>query len=460
VPTPDRRPVEVVPKGLRACDAHDAEFFLELLPGPSDRHGLPDSVRFWKTRIEETDPDNAFAVGLLYGPSGCGKSSLVRAGLLPRLAEHVLAVYVEATADETEGRLLRGLRKRCPALPSDWTLKESLAALRRGEGIPAGKKVLLILDQFEQWLHARSGEDTGELVQALRQCDGGRVQALVLVRDDFWLAVSRFCKALEIRLLEGQNSALVDLFDTDHAGKVLAAYGRAFGKLPAGPGGTAEGNSKFLEQAVRGLSQDGKVVCVRLALFAEMMKGKPWTPATLAQVGGAEGLGVTFLEGTFSAATAPPGHRYHQKAARAVPKALLPEAGTDLKGHMRSHAELLAASGYADRPADFDELLRTLDGEVRLVTPTDPEGVLGEPGASATGVGSGPPVASDPGSPGRYYQLTHDYLVRPMRDWLTRKQKETWRGRAELRLAERAAWWDSRPENRHLPGGSGPPSGC
>ncbi len=38
-----------------------------------------------------------------------------------------------------------------------------------------------------------------------------------------------------------------------------------------------------------------------------------------------------------------------------------------------------------------------------------------------------------------------------MRDWLTRKQRETRRGRAELRLAERAAIWDARPENRHLP---------
>ena len=39
----------------------------------------------------------------------------------------------------------------------------------------------------------------------------------------------------------------------------------------------------------------------------------------------------------------------------------------------------------------------------------------------------------------RYYQLTHDYLVHSLRDWLTRKQRETRRGRAELRLAERSA---------------------
>jgi hypothetical protein len=38
-----------------------------------------------------------------------------------------------------------------------------------------------------------------------------------------------------------------------------------------------------------------------------------------------------------------------------------------------------------------------------------------------------------------------------LRDWLSRKQKETRQGRAELRLAERAALWNSKPENRHLP---------
>ena len=158
-------------------------------------------------------------------------------------------------------------------------------------------------------------------------------------------------RELEIRLLEGQNSAaLVDLFDLDHARKVLAAFGRAFGKLAGERGARARNKRSFLKQAVSGLAQEGKVICVRLALFAEMMKGKPWTPATLKEVGGTEGVGVTFLEETFSAATAPPEHRYHQKAARAVLKALLPETGTDIKGHMRSHAELLEASGYASRP--------------------------------------------------------------------------------------------------------------
>ncbi len=76
-----------MPKGLRSFDAQDADFFLELLPGPRDREGQPDSIRFWKTRIETTDAASTFSVGLIYGPSGCGKSSLMKAGLLPRLAK-------------------------------------------------------------------------------------------------------------------------------------------------------------------------------------------------------------------------------------------------------------------------------------------------------------------------------------------------------------------------------------
>jgi serine/threonine protein kinase/formylglycine-generating enzyme required for sulfatase activity/tetratricopeptide (TPR) repeat protein len=437
-PTPNL-PIKIVPKGLRSFDAGDADFFLELLPGPRNREGLPGSIRFWKSRIETTEADNTFAVGLIYGPSGCGKSSLLKAGLLPRLAKTVTAVYAEATADETEARLLKGLRRQVASLPGYLTLVESLTALRRGQFLASGQKVLLVLDQFEQWLHAKRIEENTELVQALRQCDGGGLQCLVLVRDDFWMAATRFMQALEMRLLEGDNSAAVDLFDLLHARKVLAEFGRAYGRLPDNLSKCTKENDAFLDQAVAGLAQDGKVISVRLALFAEMVKGKPWTPATLKEVGGTEGVGVAFLDETFTALTAPPPHRLHQKAAQAVLKALLPEVGTDIKGTMRSQQELLEVSGYGRRPKDFQDLLHILDGELRLITPTDPEGVDGEY------------LSSRPTAGGRYYQLTHDYLVPSLRDWLTRKQKETRRGRAELLLADRASVWDLRPENRQLP---------
>jgi serine/threonine protein kinase/formylglycine-generating enzyme required for sulfatase activity len=443
--------IRVVPKGLRSFDSRDADFFLELLPGPRDRDGLPDSIRFWKTRIEESDPDDTFAVGLIYGSSGCGKSSLVKAGLLPRLSANVIAVYLEATGNETETRLLSGLRKRSTGLPAQLNLKDTLAAIRMGQGIPEGKTVLIILDQFEQWLHARPAEPNAELVQALRQCDGSRVKCIVMVRDDFWMAATRFMRELEIELRPGQNIAAVDLFSPRHARKVLTAFGRAYGALPEAPEEPTKEQKAFLDAVVASLAEEGRIICVRLALFAEMIKGRPWTMASLKEVGGTEGVGVTFLEETFSSSTASPKHRLHQKAARGVLNALLPESGSDIKGHMRSHAELLEASGYAARPAEFEELIRILNSEIHLLSPTDPEGLDPASGVSQSADGALPEAANAERRSNRYYQLTHDYLVHSLRAWLTRKQKETRRGRAELLLADRAAVWGARPESRQLP---------
>jgi eukaryotic-like serine/threonine-protein kinase len=209
----DQEVIRVVPKGLRSFDEQDADFFLTLLPGPRDSHDLPESIRFWKGRIEQPDPDKSFRVGLIYGPSGCGKSSLVKAALLPRLAEHVLTVYIEATAEQTETRLLKALRKVCPDLSHQMGLVDSLTVIRHGQALRSGQKVLLVLDQFEQWLHAKRGEDYTELVAGLRQCDGERLQSVVMVRDDFWMAATRFMRELEIDLEPNLNIAMVDLFD-------------------------------------------------------------------------------------------------------------------------------------------------------------------------------------------------------------------------------------------------------
>jgi serine/threonine protein kinase/formylglycine-generating enzyme required for sulfatase activity len=430
-----RTAVPVAPRGLRSFGEEDAGFFLALVPGPRDRDGLPESVRFWKARLEEPDPERTFRVGVLYGPSGCGKSSLVKAGLLPRLAGSVVPVYVEAAHDDTEARLLRALRTACPGLPHDTELVEAVKLLRRDPGLRGGRKLVIVLDQFEQWLHARRAEPGAVLTRAVRQCDGANVQCLLLVRDDFWMSVVRFLREVEVPLREGQNSAAVDLFDRRHARTVLAAFGRAFGALPpAGEVGPEQ--EQFLDQAVDGLARDDRIIPVRLSLFAEMVKGRPWTPETLRQVGGAEGVGVVFLEEAFGGPAAPPENRAHERAARAVLAALLPEPGAGIRGRMRPEPELRVASGYADRPGEFAELMAILDGQLRLVTPTE----RGEP-------------ATEPNIAARetYYQLTHDYLVGALRQWLTNKQQETARGRAGLRLAERAALWGARPQARYLP---------
>ncbi|MCO6456920.1 MAG: protein kinase [Pirellulaceae bacterium] len=454
---------KVVPKGLRSFDADDSDFFLELLPGPRDREGLPETIRFWKNRIEQRDPESTFRVGLIYGPSGCGKSSLVKAGLLPRLSPNVVTVYVEATSEDTLDRLRRSLGKGRPELPADWSLKDQLAAFRRGRFLQPGDKLLLVIDQFEQYLHTRTRGGDDELVEALRQCDGEHVQCVLLVRDDFWMAVSEFMRELEIRLVEGRNSAPLGLFDPLHARKVLAEFGRAFGRLPGNLRELDGEQELFLDEAVAGLCESGRIIPVRLSLFAEMIKGRPWTGETLSQLGGMEGVGASFLEESFGATTAPPQHRRHQKAAREVLAALLPERGSQITGHLRSYGELLEASGYANRPEEFEELLRILDDEVRLITPVDRE----------AGAGDDAEVAEEDSTehtrrtivhlketkrslrqraPARYYKLTHDYLVPSLRQWLAHKLRESRAGRAQLRLSDLNAVWSRTPDNRLLPG--------
>jgi serine/threonine protein kinase/formylglycine-generating enzyme required for sulfatase activity len=432
-------PTRVVPRGLRSFEADDADFFLGLIPGPRDRDGLPEDLRFWKRRIESTEGDKTFRVGLIYGPSGCGKSSLVKAGLLPILGAHVTCVYVEATADGTAANLLRGLRKVLPNLRADLGLVETLATLRRSPAALFGHKVILVLDQFEQCLVGRERDRGEELVAALRRCDGEHLQALCVVRDDFWMAATRFMQDVDVDLVPDRNITAVYPFDAAHARNVLWAFGAAYGNLPGDGGELSRDQIRFLEGATAGLAQDGRILPVRLALFAQMVRAKPWGPATLREVGGIEGVGVRFLEETFNSPMSMPKHRYHQKAAQAVLKSLLPETNADIKGRMRSRQELRTVSGYQDRPGDFEELVRILDSDLRLITPVD----------LASAIDSEAPGKPDGG---QYYQLTHDYLVHSLREWLTRRQKLTRRGRAELMLAERAALWVDNPKPQRLPG--------
>ena len=432
--------IHIVPKGLRSFDRDDAQFFLELLPGPRGRDGLPESVAFWKKRIPSSDSES-FRVGVIYGPSGSGKSSFLKAGVLPQLSPEIETLYVESTPLDTETRLLKVLRKSFPRLPPHEGLVASMTLLRRQHCGSQGRRLLIVLDQFEQWLHARTSSDSEELIMALRQCDGVHLQCLITIRDDFWMAVTHVMDDLEVTLVPGENLAVIDLFNIRHARRVLTAIGQAYGVLSMIPDEITSEQKAFIEKAIANLARNQQVIPVQLTLFAEMVKDKEWSTDTLKSLGGARGVGVRFLEETFNGRTASPHHRLHQKAARAVLQALLPEGNTGIKGGMRSWQELLKESGYAERPRDFEAMIRILDSELRLITPTDPEGLDSESGKTESATGQQE----------RFYHLTHDYLVPSLQEWLTRKQKETRRGRAELILADLDSIWSRNPTNRSLP---------
>jgi serine/threonine protein kinase len=532
-------------QGPLSFEAKHAAFFLNLLPGPREpRTGLPEEhICFWRDRILQADDGEPFRIGLIYGISGCGKSSLVKAGLLPVLQQaapelDVVRLDAIATADGTERKLLAALRPKYRNLSAELDLGDTLFVLNGRDILPAGG-LLIVLDQFEQWLLAHPEPDGTPLVRALRQGLGPRIKCLVLVRTEFTTGATRFMQAFVDKLSEGSNMKLVDLFDVEHAKRVLAAFGRGYGRIATSGPLTPE-QDQFLTAAIQGLAEkefdetdpaeQGRVKCVRLAMFAFMMKDHPrWEPASIPP-GGVTRVGVNFLKSRFDIAAAP--HRAYERAAESV-LAVLP---SPRRGQLardttekRTGYDLLKVSKLP--PREFLRLLDILNDE-RLVTPTDapldgdhvaashvaaslrdaipsvserpdyvaspdaippvserpdyvganPDGSggLGEPGPHDGETGLGETGLREPRSPvsprldqsrlgetrlrepdpsadarlAGYYQLTHDYLVPSIREWLEEKWGQTRRGRARLCLRDRAASWDANPGqagDRHLP---------
>jgi serine/threonine protein kinase len=414
-------PATIKPRGLQSFTETDADFFLELLPGLRDAQGIPECVSFWTDRIQSRDPDEAFCVGMIMGPSGSGKSSLVKAGIIP-LLHNITAIHLDATPADTESRLLKALKNKLPGLREAATLTEAMNQIRRSED----PKVVVFIDQFEQWLSANQDDKYSLLTSALRQCDGKTLQVVLIVRDDFGSANRFMTRDLETSIDPQSNFATVLPFDTEHAKKVLIKFGQAYGKLPEDPQQMNSAQYGFIDRAIRELratTQGNGVVPVMLSVFAEMTKSKPWEAQTLESMGGASGILSAFLDESFGEAN--PQNRIHQTAASGVLKALLPAVGVDLKGQAKSKQDLIESGDYKDKPKDFEAVLDILDRKLRLIKPTEDQQDR--------------------------YQLTHDFMIAPLREWLSRKQRETLRGRAELVLVQRAEAWSTRKESKQLP---------
>tara|TARA_R110002049_G_scaffold309101_1_gene516877 strand:- start:15646 stop:18687 length:3042 start_codon:yes stop_codon:yes gene_type:complete len=403
------RPPIVVPKGLRSFDEHDAEFFLTLLPGPVDENGLPESLRFWKGRIEEPQSGLSFELGMICGPSGSGKSSLIRAGLVPRLSPTVIPLYVACESDCTESRIVRALASQFPAISADAPLVEAFEQLMDVLALARESKVLLVLDQFEQWMHGKDASKPHVLTEALQRCDASKLQCILLTRDDFRIAADRVFQHTDHRFVLGRNLVYVDPFARVHARKVLYEFGKAYEKLPIDGAALTRRQNNFLDESVSYLIDDGGAAPIRLALFADLIKDKPWEVKTLRQFGGAAGLGIAFLNATFHSKNAPSSYRYHRRAAQNVLRALLPEPGVEIRSAAMPINSIREVSGYGREPQKFDDLLTILEKEVRLVTAAE---------THADELTTDNVMGLD----GRHYQLTHDFLIPAIRSWLLQRQ--------------------------------------
>ncbi len=245
-------------------------------------------------------------------------------------------------------------------------------------------------------------------------------------------------QTLEIPISEKVNVTSVDLFDVFHARKVFARFGAAYDRLPDEMQNLTPAQNQFLDEAIDYLEVGGRVVCVRLALLAEMLKSRSWQNSTGLLKDGGVGIGTQFLEETFDSEHASRRRRIHSEGAHRVLRALLPEGGARIKGAVVPEHELLAASGYRDR-TDFRELLLILDRELHLITPAD---TIDEDSLSDDAS-----AASRPGG----YQLTHDFLIAPIRQWIEYRNRTTKQGKARLRLEEFSELYQAKPRLQSLP---------
>lgn len=422
--SPRRGEMRVVPKGLRSFDAADASFFSQLLPGPYDIEGRAPIVRFWMGWLLQTSSEPTSRVGLIYGPSGSGKSSFVKAAVIPQLSAQAIPIYHDFHAANPIDALKARLKSSFPECATVPDLTAMLAAIRNAN---PQRTVVLFLDQFEQYLLRTELSLNHELIQALRQCDGSSLRAILLVRDEYWTQASRCMQLIEVPLHDDQNATSIPLFDVRHAARVLEAFGRAYEALPASPAPLSESQKQFIDQAIAGLAEDEQVICVRISLFAELMRARDWEPKTLREIGGTQGAAVRYLQESLEAKYAPAGRRALLGPCRELLRAMLPVNVGEIKATSLPLTQWLDAAGMEDTPT-ARSAVEVLERDLRLVTSLVNE-VDGQPA----------------------YCLTHDYMLAPLQTWLSDSDRMTFRGRAGLKLRELATSYDRTASPRHLP---------
>ncbi|MFI6124893.1 AAA family ATPase [Streptomyces sp. NPDC051064] len=217
-------------------------------------------------------PTDRFLV--LVGASGSGKSSLVRAGVMPRLRERrwtlipaftpgtnplsamAAAIASASGGQESASAVLRRLRQGPTALRAE------LARLRGGRF----RRVLLVVDQFEEVVTLAGERERAQFLDALRQCveQDASVRVLATLRVDFLgrllttghaeicqqpvtvgaLGRSQFAQVVErpaelvdLSFAPGVVDAIVDDAGTDDALPLLAYLLQEL-YFASGPGGT------------------------------------------------------------------------------------------------------------------------------------------------------------------------------------------------------------------------------
>jgi tetratricopeptide (TPR) repeat protein len=257
-------------KGLRSFELKDAEIF-KRLEREKDVRECFEALR-----------DSELRLGILMGESGAGKSSLLQAGLMPRLGEaNFQGVYVKL-GDRDPISLIR---KALTAPEGEEFLPMLENAVER-----AGKPIVLILDQFEQFFVQFQEAERSGFIAALKAWYESDVSVKVLIgiRGDLSDRLVEIQKALGYSLRPTQVYRL-EKFAPEQATNVL--------KVIAETEGLAFNQQFVLEVARDELAgPDGKVSPVDVQILAQMIsreaneENRTFDKQAFQKLGGVDGL--------------------------------------------------------------------------------------------------------------------------------------------------------------------------
>ncbi|MGF7236340.1 MAG: TIR domain-containing protein [Frankia sp.] len=162
--------------------------------------GRADETRRLAGRLRTLGESADAGLLLVVGPSGCGKSSLVRAGLVARMAGepgwdvvHPFPPGVEPTV-----ALARALTATANRAGLGWTVERTRTVLARDDGLarlsddllvagpgPARERLLVVIDQGEELLTRADEQDRTRFAALLRVALTGTVRVVVTLRSEF-----------------------------------------------------------------------------------------------------------------------------------------------------------------------------------------------------------------------------------------------------------------------------------
>jgi serine/threonine protein kinase len=388
------------------------------------------------------------AILALSAPSGAGKSTWLHAGLMPQLREKdtrsdVTVVFVNAEErnsskelDLTAELLRKKLIFHLSVPPSDsetqTSLTDILSMVAGGSLAEAQQprqqrrrqpKVLIVIDQFEQWLSVHGRSATTELRRALKHANGTNLQVLLIFRREFLEQAEDFMDACGSPRRHNDNGFRLEPLTGIQAGKVLEYILDT--AVPNLVWHNDDERRKALEHAARLLSDidSNAVLPAWIIIIARFLARHSDSPRQLLQKTSFADVAQSHLADIFKNADVPAAQStplFSQILREFIP----PETAEELRPAPASESQISSACGR--NPANW-ELRRALD---HLCS----HGLIMQTQEAADS------------SEQSCWQLAHEVWINPIRRWL----RSSILTETEDRLRSRSTSYGRTGESRYL----------